>query len=153
MLYSVISLSVLCISTWWQNIISLWKIEREHFLQIAFLSKRSRIFAHTLTKSSAHGLSFYVQSICLAELYVVCVLGKLKAICSLCQNQPSTDCTVTQRTVKNTCRDDEDGRRPRQHMVSILGLMKTTWHKYCTKRPTIGTCTIPLPCCCHWNKH
>lgn len=61
--------------------------------------------------------------------------------------------TVTQSTAQNTWWDDGDGWQPRQHMGLILDLMKTTWHKYRTKRTALETCTIPLQYYWHWCKH
>ncbi len=61
--------------------------------------------------------------------------------------------TVTQRTAQNTCWDDGDGWQPRRHMGLILALMKTTWHKYRTKRTALETHAVPPQCCWHWRKH
>lgn len=61
--------------------------------------------------------------------------------------------TVTQRTAQNTCWDDGDGWQPRRHMGLIQALMKTTWHKYRTKRVALETRTIPLQRGWHWRKY
>lgn len=117
---------------------------------------RAFVRLHVLTHiHSACVLSYYVcaqafvQLSC-AELYPVYWENSKQSAIS---PQPSQALTVTQRTAQNTCWDDGDGLQPRQHMGLILVLMKTTWHKYRTKRPTLETCAVPLQRCWHRRKH
>lgn len=77
----------------------------------------------------------FVHSSC-AELYSVYEQNSKH---STSPPKSSQVLTVTQRTQHNTCWDDGGGWQPRQHMCLILALMKTTWHKYWTKRATPET--------------
>lgn len=142
------------ISAWLQNIV--WKMGLRHDLQIAILSatfqgRKTYVwelsYMHCIYVCYA---SVCVKSICSAEW---CSVYWANSKQSATSPKTSQALTVTQRTVQNTCWDDGDGWQPRQHMGLILALIKTTWHKYRTKRTTLETRTVPLQCFWHWHKH